>query len=201
MDVGDRGQAHTVEAFSAAVVLLASVVFALQVTAVTPLTASTASQHIENQQSGVGGGVLDQAAENGNLSKMVLYWNDDDGEFHNATSESGSYTLAGPPNGFGKTLNRTFLDRGIAFNLRVSYASGTGTDTTTIVDLGAPSDNAVTVHRSVTIYDNDHVYEWDGDENTTVTARNATNFYTGDDQAPNSPLFNVVKVELTLWRM
>lgn len=201
MDVGDRGQAHTVEAFSAAIVLLASVVFALQVTAVTPLTASTASQHIENQQSGVGGGVLDSAAESGNLTKAILYWDDDEGEFHNATSESGTYTVGGPPNALGKRLNETFLDRGIAFRLSVIYATSGSTEQRTIVDLGAASENAVTVHRSVTLHDDDHVYEWDGERNATVTVDTATNLYLGSDQSPNSPVYNVVKVELTLWRM
>lgn len=200
MDVNDRGQAHTVEAFSAAIVLLASVLFALQVTAVTPLTASTASQHIENQQSGVGGGVLDEAAESGALKRTVLYFDDFNGRIHNISSNAGAYTNAGPRTEFGSTLNETFLDRGIAFNLYFVYQSGGSVATEQVVDLGVPSENAVTVHRTVTLYDDDHLYDYDETRNASVTVRNATNYYIADRGA-NSPVFNVVKVKLTLWRM
>lgn len=200
MDVGDRGQAHTLEAFSAAVVLLASVVFALQVTAVTPLTASTASQHIENQQTGVGGGILDQAAESGSLERTLLYWNESAGKFHKV-SETGVYTLGGPPTDLGQTLNETFLDRGIAFDLTVEYSLSGRVATQQIVDLGRPSDNAVTVHRTLTLHDTDTIYDADETANGDVTLGESSTFYTNPDQSPESPVYNVVKVELTLWRM
>lgn len=201
MDVGDRGQAHTVEAVSAAIVLLASVVFALQVTAVTPLTASTASQHIENQQAGVGGGVLDEAAETGSLKRTLLYWNEHKGEFHGASSREGIYTLGGPPTEFGERLNETFLDRGIAFDLVVTYSLNDQVAEQSLVDLGKPSDNAVSVERTVALYDSDNTYDADETRNTSVELGNSKTFYTGDDQSPHSPVYNVVRVELTLWRM
>lgn len=201
MVVTDRGQAHTVEAFSAAVVLLASVVFALQVTAVTPLTASTASQHIENQQAGVGGGVLDEAAESGTLMGTVLYVNETSGRFHNS-GDQNRYIHGGPPTAFGETLNQTFLDRGIAFNLAITYHDGSSIGGPfRIVDLGRPSDNAVTVHRTLTVFDDDHLYDDDNSKDESTTVSDAGNLYFQEDQSPESPVYNVITVRLTLWRM
>ena len=68
----DRGQAYTLEAIIASVLLISSLVFALQVTVVTPLSASTSNQHIENQQRASAAGVLTAAQETGALKDAVL---------------------------------------------------------------------------------------------------------------------------------
>jgi hypothetical protein len=209
MDVGgrERGQAHTVEAFSASLVLLAGVVFALQVTAVTPLTASTASQHIENQMEGTANGVLDQSVEDGSLKRMVLFYNNSTGDFH-GSGPGNEYTVGGPPNDFGQRLNETFRDRGIAFEVTVVYADDGRVAEETIVSLGSPSDNAVMAHRTVTVYDDDPLYDADGTNNASVnvSSTNTTPYFGGSDpkqfdQSPNSQVYNVFKVELTLWQM
>lgn len=199
MDVSDRGQAHTVEAFSAAIVLLASIVFALQVTAVTPLTASTASQHIENQQSGVGNGILDEGVKSGALKRTLLYWNATGNEFHDAPEERFYYTSGGPPTEFGETLDETFLDRGVAFNLVVVYGTPANPRVQPISRLGTPSDNAVTVTKMVTLHDDDPIYDADESVNGTHTVSSSSLFE--NDQSPGSPVFDVVKVRLTIWRM
>jgi F0F1-type ATP synthase membrane subunit b/b' len=73
--VDERGQAFTLEAVVSAVLLLTAIAFALQVTIVTPLSASTSSQHIENQQAAVSDGLLAAEAENGTIKETLLYWN------------------------------------------------------------------------------------------------------------------------------
>jgi len=199
MDVDDRGQAHTLEAFSAAIVLLASLVFALQVTVVTPLTASTASQHIENQQAGVGGGVLDSAAANGTLKPTVLYWNNSSNRFHGSQTDDEVYTLGGPNTTLGRTLNETFRDRGIAFNMKIEYQDGSRTRTRKVIDLGTPSDNAVSVTRTVPLYNDDHLYHSNETVNSNAPINKSTYFV--DDMAPDSRLYNVVRVKLTIWQL
>ncbi len=200
-----RGQAHTLEAVAAALVLLGSIVFALQSTAVTPLTASTASQHIENQQAEVGEGLLDAAAENGTLKEALLYWNDDTGCFHGSTAcPNHAYSDGGPPLPFGETLNETFRDRGIAFNLNVVYVDVDDFGNQELVkrqlvNFGRSSDHAVTVRRTVTLHDDDVLLAPDGSK-TGTTLADANNYF-----APNldrsGSVYNVVQVELVLWRM
>lgn len=196
---GRRGQAHTLEAFTASVLLLASVVFALQVTAVTPLTASTSSQHIENQQAGVARGVLDSATANGTLKPALLYWSDSAGRFHGASSRG--YTLGGPPGfAFGEMLNRTFRDRGIAVDVDVTYLTADrDRRTQMMVNFGQASSHAVTARRTVTLYDDDVLYAADG-QPTDVTLEAADSFY-APDAASGSDVYNVVVVEVTVWRM
>ena len=82
-----RGQAHTLEAVVAALIVLAGIGFALQLTAVTPLSASTSSQHLENQLKATGQGVLASTAASGDLGRAVRYWNGSTEQFHGADNE------------------------------------------------------------------------------------------------------------------
>jgi len=99
----DRAQAHTLEAFAAAILLVAALTFALQATAVTPLlSASTSNQHIENQQRAVATDLLATSAENGDLEAAILHWNPENETFASSPPEvdGEGYPRAAGPNGF-----------------------------------------------------------------------------------------------------
>lgn len=202
-----RAQAHTLEAFAAALLLIASVLFAMQVTAVTPLSASTASQHIENQQQAVADGLLSQAEAEEEIRPTLLYWDPEDGAFH-GTKERGFYTGDGPPTWLGERLKGEFRDRGIVYNLRVTYLDPDGSrETKRIVYAGEPSDHAVSATRIVTLYDDDVLYE-EGEgkgEPTGMTLADVTENETATFYAPNldaeDPVYNVVEIEVIAWRM
>ncbi|KAB1194617.1 hypothetical protein GJR96_14665 [Haloferax sp. MBLA0076] len=195
----DRGQAHALEAFVAATVLLASVTFALQVTAVTPLTASTSSQHIENQQAAVAQGLLDAAAENGSLKRTLLLENI-------SAEEGGNYVAGGPPTVFGRMLNDTFRDRGIAFNVIVysvqSNQEGKALNRVSLVHMGQPSDHAASASRLVTLMDDDVLHEVDDRTAIPTTTRldSASSFYV-DQRHDTDPVWSALKVEVVVWRM
>ena len=194
-----RGQAHTLEAFVAATVLLASVTFALQVTAVTPLTASTSSQHIENQQASVAQGLLDAAAENGSLKRTALLSNV-------SPVREDNYVAGGPPTVFGAMLNDTFSDRGIAFNVDIytvqENQQGKSLTRIELVHMGQPSDHAVSASRLVTLMDDDVLHESEDGVAvpTNTTLDSASSFYL-DERHPGDPVWTVVKVEVVVWRM
>jgi len=192
----ERGQAHTLEAVAAGMLLLASVLFALQVTAVTPLTGSTSSQHIENQQAALAEGLLASEAENGTVVPTLLYWNESASGFHNTSA--GVYRSAGPPTTFGSVLNRTLGERNIAFDVSIYYVRQNGErERRALVNLGEPSDHASTARREFTLYDTDRVIAADGTELETLENTS----YFAPDAAPNSRLYNVVEVEVVVWRM
>ena len=194
-----RGQAHTLEAITAALLVLSAVVFALQVTAVTPLTGSTSSQHIENQQTEMAEGLLAAEDRQGTISESLRYWSESNERFHGAVS--GGYTAGGPPTAFGEALNETFLDRGIAFNVHVRYLRSDGArGSQQLVDLGQPSDHATTATRLVTLYDSDPLIDADGTTNETVTVGDEV-LYADHDVSPETDLFTVVEVEVVVWRM
>ncbi|MFB6196960.1 MAG: hypothetical protein ABEI52_01655 [Halobacteriaceae archaeon] len=197
---GDRrGQAHTLEGITAALLVLASVTFALQVTAVTPLTASTASQHIENQQRGAAAGMLAVAANNQSLKSTILYWNYTTDRFRKSDEEEGYYVSGGPPTVFGNLTEDILNDAGLAYNVNLVYLSQSReTRMRRLVYHGNPSDHAVTVGRIVTIYDKDLIRSVKR-EPTDKTVSNVSFF--APDIAPQGHLYNVIRVEVVIWQM
>jgi len=193
----DRAQAYTLEAFVAALVLLGTVVFALQGTAVTPQSASTASETQQQQLERTGQGVLNDAAADDSLRQAVLYWDNSSGTFHGLEPYESAYKNAALPTAFGAQLNRSFGATGIAYNVNIQYRKNTGTTATkALVDSGTPSDDAVRVAEPITLYDDDVLYT-----NTAVPGnRTLTNasFY-APDSSPDSGVYNVVTVEVVLW--
>ena len=189
-----RGQIYTLEAVIAAVLLVSSLVFALQVTAVTTLSASTSNQHIENQQRASASGVLTAAEEAGVLQDAVLFWNDSAEKYHDA-GQLGYYTSDYPPNEFGNITERAFAGRGLAVNVLVY--PGDNEDATRLVYRGEPSDNAVSASRAVTIYDDDEL--------TAPGPSPKANASSFDEAVPKDStgnnVYNVVRVEVTVWRM
>ncbi|WP_253737913.1 DUF7288 family protein [Halohasta salina] len=192
----DRGQAHTVEAFIAALLLLSALLFAMQATAVTPLSASTSNQHIENQQRALADGLLSTAADDGSLQETVLYWNASRGAFQDS-GETGYYQRAGSQTAFLAALNETLAERRIAYNVRVRYfdANATAVSTDPLVSLGQPSDNAVTASRTITLTNESRLT---GD--CTSDCRLETEpFYASS--VDDGQLYNRVEVRITTWRM
>ena len=189
-----RGQAHTLEAFIAAILLVTAVIFATQATAVTPLSASTSNQHIENQLRANANDLLASADESGALQDAVLDLNETAGRFTGA-EERGYFTNAGPPNDFGAALNATFGDRNIAFNVYVTYLEANETQTTSLVYMGSPSDNAVTASRTVFLYNETMLT---GPDEKPVSE---SVFYGEMNGQAGSELYNVLEVRLVVWRM
>lgn len=194
--MNDRGQAYTLEAVAAAIVLLGSLLYALQMAAVTPLTASTSSQHIEHQQRQSAQGLLDTAVANESLRTAVLHWNETEGEFYQSIEE-GYYATGGPPGTtFGAMINRTFTDRGFAVNVNIVYPTPEGDfRRERMINLGVPSDNAVSARRTMTLYDSDRL------TGPTSTTLGNTTTYLVRDSAPDSIVYTVIRVEVIVWRM
>jgi hypothetical protein len=191
-----RGQAHTLEALAASILLLSGIVFALQATAVTPLTGSTSNQYIENQQRHVADGLLATQADNGTLKEAILYY--DNGTFHGAPSDG--YPSGGPPTAFGRALNETFVEQGVAVNVNLYYvrnATGDRLPARPMVNMGRPSPNAAIASQTVTLYDDDRIVEADGSAGAPLSSGE----HFTDDVAPQNELFSVVRVEVVVWRM
>ena len=200
LSTDSRGQAHTLEAFAAAILLVAGLTFALQATAVTPLSASTSNQHIENQQRAVANDLLETSAENGDLTEAVLYWNPENESFADSHPDFEYYTQAGPPNAFGGALDRAFLDRRIAFNVDLRHGNA-GENRTRMINMGSPSDNAVSATRTVPLADDANLTA-PGYENRTL--RNVSNtageeFYAVD--VGSGAIYDHVEVRIVVWRM
>jgi len=188
-----RGQAHTLEGVGAALVVILAVAFTLQATAVTPLTASTASQHIETQHERAASGLLSTAREDGSLSATLRYWNASNASFWNS-GERGYYVGAAPNTEFGDALTDAFGNRTIAYNVNAYYVTEDGDRRRRrVVFQGEPSADAVAATRTVTLYDRQRVTGSPSEP----TLENATYF------GPNAPgpVYAVVDVEVVVWRI
>lgn len=190
-----RAQAHSLEAIFASFVLVSGLVFAIQATAVTPLSASTSSQYIENQHQAVAEGVLATARETDAIRIAALNWDDDNDKFYDADEEY--YAVQLPTNRFGNMLKRAFERKSIVVNVYVDYESAGGERRTRrMVYNGEPSDHAATATAMVTLYDDDVLY--DADEQPTETTISGSNFYAPDVAA--SGVYNVLGVRVVVWR-
>lgn len=181
----------------AALLVVSGVLFALGATAVTPLSASTSNQHIQNQQELAANDLLATAAANGTLRESAVFWNTSTDTFHNA--DENGYYRDGPPTAFGRALNETFSDERVAFNLYVRFWRGESKHERPITYMGSPSDNAVTATRGVVLYDDTQLTA-PGESTTVANASAAGDFY-APDVAPENRLFSVVEVRIVAWRM
>jgi len=194
----DRGQAHTLEGVVASLILLSAVVFALEMTAVTPLSASTSSQHIENQQEATARGVLASASETGALKRALLSWNESSDQFFN-TSNLGYFTTDSPPNEFGEMLNRSFNQNGVAYNVYLGYQNSVGErETQQYIYQGRPSDNSVQATWTVAIMKNDEIHDYEENPTGTLVGDEPSYFA---PPASDSSVYNVIYVEVIVWRI
>lgn len=198
--LSNTAQAFTLEGIiSGLLIVSVGLIFALKVTAITPLSASTSSQHIENQQAEIAQGVL-ESAERETLVQTVLYWNNSSEKFHDSDPD-GEYRVNPPDTVFGERLEKRLLDNGIGANVELVYyqnESSFAEDKYTLFTTGSPSDHAFTVTRKVPIYESDVLYDDAGNPtNTTVTN---SSLYV-DNINEDTELYNVIIVRLTVWRI
>lgn len=195
--MNERAQAFTLEAFVASLLVLASVAFALQTVGMTSNAPSTANEQLENQHRGIAEGVLNNAVANDSLRSSLLYWNETNGTFHDAAEVY--YIARGPPTEFGAVLARAFGDRNVRYNVNVHYVTGDGESRRQrLVYHGTPHDDAVRADEVVTLRDDARLYGPDGTP-TNVTVAETTEFY-APDAAPDSGVYNVLRVEVIVWR-
>lgn len=205
-----RAQTFTLEAFVAAILLLATVAFALQVVSISANTASPADSELRDQHAGLARGVVDEAVADGNLSRTLLYWDQNASAFHDADAEEdgGHYITRLPQNdtapGFGRALAAPFEGRQVRYNVDLYYADAEGgRGHQPLVESGTPSDEAVRVTETVTLYDDTRLLDANASrENATLreVAEDPDREFYAPDTSPDGPLYNVIRVEVVVWK-
>lgn len=202
-NTSDRGQTFTLEAFVAAILLMSTVAFGLQAVTITSNTASAADTELRGQHVGLAEGVLDRGVANGNLKATLLYWDESGERFYGADEVDGVYTSESPPTAFGESLDAMFAGSEIRYNVDLYYRDENGDrETRRLVEFGTPSDDAVRVVETVTLYDDTvpvDANETPRENVTLASVDDADGFYAPDVDADSS-LYNVIRVEVVLWR-
>lgn len=199
----DRGQAYTLEGFIGAIVVLTAVLFALQAIVITPTTGGSVDRTVQSQLQQQAQDSLVLAENDGELSHLIRYWDDDDESFYNADDSPGPapYSYGRFANSsamdaqFGAVLRERFHDSGRYYNVELVYRTDDGPESEYLVYQGGPSSNAFTASYAVALYD---------DQPLTSTERgNATlssaDSYPIPDVDEGSELYNVVEVRIVVW--
>lgn len=200
----DRGQTFTLEAFVAAILLLATVAFAMQVVSISSNTASAADMETRNQHAGLAEGVLDEGAANGSLQTTLLYWDETTERFYDADGTDSYYVSRSPPTTWGDSLRAMFDDRQVRYGVSLYFPTESGgRGVQRLVDSGTPSDNAVRVVATVTLYDDTRLVAANETKRSVTlgdVADDANSDFYAPDAQPNSSVYTVVRVEVVLWQ-
>jgi len=153
--------------------------------------------------------VLDLAAENGTLSRVVRCTYGSTDTFTGNQVDSSSTT-------FERMLNQTFDQHGHNYNIYFTYLrpsgerariSVTSSDDNPTSGVIAPTDSAAVATRTIAIYDEDRTRILDrtqnppqkcGAEGTTVKDAGGA-YFIQEDIDNNSSLYNIVEVRLVVW--
>lgn len=195
----DRGQAFTLEALVAGLLVVVALLFAMQSVVVAPgIPGSDVEPDVRQQATDA----LDIAQHEGAVSEMVRYFNNSTEEetFAHARSIDIGYGSDIPPTRFGEIVERTFHQRGMVVNVEIAYHRNESTtvDTTRLIYRGAPPDAATVATSTVTLYSNQTLTGPDGDGLTLAEAHEAGVFPMPDID-PDGPLHNVVQVRVVVW--
>lgn len=194
----EKAQLFTLEGVAAASIMLIVIIYAIDATSMTPLTASTSSVHVEAELRAMGQDIFNilDYAEPGYRSKLksdVVAWSWNPREYIWSGSnytEKGTTNVTGNLTNITELFNATLIRQGTAHNLDFVFLYP-GADNKTypvkikVIFNGDPSNNAVIVSRKIVLHDSDNV-------NTDSTIK---------DIDSSSNFYNIVDIKLTLWRM
>lgn len=207
---GSNGQIQTVEAITAAIILLSVIALVVEATSVTPLTSSFTNQHIKLELQNIGTDLLAAQDETpysvlpmddpnvpSQLKQSITYWiNNTNGgyDWYAWSNDSTKYISLVHLNSSAPSINTSLTDvlsvllrkYGIAYNVELRYSDPAGKIwNSKMIWNGDPSDNSVTVSRIVVLHDGDIGVP------TCIIS----------DISPTTQLYNTVEVRLTMWVM
>jgi len=192
----DNAQMQTIEAVISAAMMMLIIVFSIGATSITPLTSSTANAHVEAELQTLGEDMLNildytQDIESpSSLRRDILNWTGSRYVW-NGSCYADQANKTGIPleNNLTNLLSFSLKRRGIAHNVEIIYFSSDGSTLNSLPFIwdGDPSNNAVSVSRKLVLHDRE-----------VGSTFNATGIR---DMDPQTDIYNIIVVKLTLWRM
>lgn len=188
-------QLHTLEALMALIIITGIIIFTVQATSLTPLTSSTANAHIEAQLQILAQDMLtvldhSQSGHNSSLKEDILNWKGEQYSW-NSTAYHSELNNTLTNSSTAQVLKYVIVPKGIAHNVEFAVINDAGAVMALhYIYNGEPSDNAVTVSRRVLL------------SNSNIPNSSQFQSYTGiADADTNTDFYNLIDVEITLWRM
>lgn len=207
----ERGQLYTLEGIFAALIIFLGLLFAIQATTTTPGAAGATNPNAIQQDDVYVDDVL-SSMNRSTIEDATLYWGSDgfhctpSGEFYtgswSCTNDPARDTgEAYPPNPFGAVLEQRLDDR-YSYNVRVAYNDSGSLAYQRMVYQGEPGVGAVRGATSIVLYENDHRQQSNGGEGCGLSDSGCSIYAPniGGSSGGSSGLYNVVHVELVIWR-
>jgi len=204
----DRGQAYTLEGIIGAMILLTAVLMALNSAVLLPSTSGEIDRGVQSDVSQQATDVLRIAAEDGSLSETLRCWDNESRAFYGSPDGRSTYNSTHPmDNSLGTMLNQTFTERFSAYTLDAEYRpNGSGSTPRPIVAEATAVQRTVTVTHTVTLYDDQTLVDCrsgsdeapDAELSELSEERSDDDYYPIPDAAPDSHVYNVVEVRLTI---
>lgn len=202
MTQGDssRGQTFTLEGVIGAVLVLASVVLALQAVNIAPVASDGVDSRNDRLETRTED-LLAAAADSDALRTTVTCVGP------TGDPETGLANPNDPRTQFGELLNQTLAQNGDEFVVFVEYRDADGLARTRLYpsgDINAPTD-AVSVSRQVTLYDSDPVHRVATDscepdsDGTTLAEEDQFYIDRSADVDETTNLYNTVRVRVIAW--
>ena len=147
----ESGQAHVIESIAAGILIITVVIFAIQATAITPLTVSTSNQHIETQQQRMADGILETAKTDGKSAQTDA---ETPGQFEQPFDYSCDVITAldrspGARTSHMVSMNITGNAVGNSLNdISIEYSSGSNTNASDVPDPSLDSIVAVGIDKT-----------------------------------------------------
>lgn len=186
-----RAQTFTLEGVLAGLVVLAGAAFALQAVVVAPTDSGTTAASADGDRLER---VLGQAVDDGAVKRAVLAW---DGSAFDGTPSGSTYFVDDlPNNAFGAALENAF-DSSTSINVVVSHPGSSSPQR--LAYNGVPENGALRETVTVALYDEDSIYDENGDEASGTLRSRGSGFFYVDDQHPGVGLHAVVEVEVVVW--
>jgi hypothetical protein len=200
-----RGQAFTLEGVIGAVLVLIAVVLALQAVDAAPFTDEESERRAEALRTQVAD-TLAVAADRGALRRAATCVRSG-GDPHENVANPGV-----PVTDFGVLLNRTLIQNGNEYIATVEYRGSGGSGDSVLkrtrlhpATATDPPETAVAVTRQVVLHDSDPVFRVQssrcGEDRSGRTLNESTTLYVDrhPDLGTDSPLYNVVRIRVTVW--
>lgn len=197
--MSDRAQTVTLEAVVASLLIIAAVAFALQAVAISSNTADVGDAETRAQHSGIAQGILDRAAENGQLRTTIVYWDEERQEFLGEPDEDGFFRGTTPNTTFGAALE-SLEQQHRTVNVRLTYLNETGElASQPLVESGTPPTDAIRVSRTVTLYEDTPLVDKNESARENATLAVVEEDFFAPNAAPDDHIYNVIRVEVVIW--
>lgn len=198
----DRGQAYSLEALIAAILLLSAILFAVNSVVITPTSGGTLGPDVQAEFKGEAQDALTTAEHGGELTYLALYFNESEENDGMAGDwEPGPGFQEWPEDEpfftFGDTLDHVFEERGQRYNVELAWHNESGVrHTEDVVFQGSPGDEVVVASKTVTLTDDMQITDPEGGAKRIGQAEDE---YPIPNLETDDQFYNSVEVRVIVW--